>query len=171
MVRTCRACLTPPPVDDRPFLRSRRPEVSRVRRDGCHHGSSTDQDLQYSEQASGTWAALKGLVHRPVLERTAVAAVDLVVQPGEVLGLLGPNGAGKTTTIKMLCGLLHPTSGELDVLGFRPSRRQFDFLRSISVVFGQKSMLWWTSRRTSRCSSTGGSTPWARRSSGAASTS
>ena len=98
---------------------------------------------RYSEQATGTWAALRGLVHRPALERTAVTAVDLVVRPGEVLGLLGPNGAGKTTTIKMLCGLLHPTSGQLDVLGFRPSRRQFDFLRSISVVFGQKSMLWW----------------------------
>jgi ABC-2 type transport system ATP-binding protein len=126
---------------------------------------------RYSEQASGTWAALKGLVHRPVLERTAVAAVDLVVQPGEVLGLLGPNGAGKTTTIKMLCGLLHPTSGELDVLGFRPSRRQFDFLRSISVVFGQKSMLWWDVSTHESLLIHRRIYAWARRSSGAASTS
>ena len=76
-------------------------------------------------------------------ETQAVDGVDLAVRTGSVYGVLGPNGAGKTTTIKMLCGLLRPTDGELEVLGHRPSRRGFDFLSRISVVFGQKSMLWW----------------------------
>jgi ABC-2 type transport system ATP-binding protein len=73
----------------------------------------------------------------------ALTGLNLEVPPGQILGLLGPNGAGKTTTIKMLCGLLRPTSGQVEVLGFSPAAREFEFLRSISVVFGQKSMLWW----------------------------
>lgn len=105
--------------------------------------SALTKTYTYSELPPGTWAAVRSLVRRPRLERTAVSALDLVVGHGEIIGLLGPNGAGKTTTIKMFCGLLHPTSGQLDVLGFRPARRQFDFLRNISVIFGQKSMLWW----------------------------
>jgi ABC-2 type transport system ATP-binding protein len=97
----------------------------------------------YHEQQPGLGGALRGLLRRRQLSRTAVAALDLEIGEGEIVGLLGPNGAGKTTTIKMLCGLLHPTAGELEVLGQRPAERSFGFLRSISVVFGQKTMLWW----------------------------
>lgn len=104
---------------------------------------SLSKTYTFSELSPGTWSAFKSLVRRPRRQHLAVTALDLHVERGEIIGLLGPNGAGKTTTIKMFCGLVYPTSGELTVLGFEPSRRQFDFLRSISVVFGQKSMLWW----------------------------
>jgi ABC-2 type transport system ATP-binding protein len=97
----------------------------------------------FTEQRPGLVGALAGLVRPRRKERLAVDALDLVVPEGQVIGLLGPNGAGKTTTIKMLCGLLRPTNGELEVLGYEPAKRSFDFLRRISVVFGQKTMLWW----------------------------
>jgi ABC-2 type transport system ATP-binding protein len=97
----------------------------------------------YTEQIPGIFGALKGLVRPHRRERLAVDDLHLDVPSGQIIGLLGPNGAGKTTTIKMMCGLLRPSSGELRVLGFEPARRQFGFLRQISVVFGQKNMLWW----------------------------
>jgi ABC-2 type transport system ATP-binding protein len=97
----------------------------------------------FTEQDPGLAGALRGLVRPRRREQLAVDSLDLSVPSGQIIGLLGPNGAGKTTTIKMLCGLLRPTSGELEVLGHQPARRAYDFLREISVVFGQKSMLWW----------------------------
>jgi ABC-2 type transport system ATP-binding protein len=98
---------------------------------------------RYTEQQPGLAGAVKGLFRPDRRERTAVDTLDLTVPKGQIIGLLGPNGAGKTTTIKMLCGLLRPTSGELEVLGHQPAKRGYDFLSRISVVFGQKSMLWW----------------------------
>ncbi|MEV6285902.1 ATP-binding cassette domain-containing protein [Kribbella sp. NPDC051770] len=98
---------------------------------------------RYTEQAPGMRGALKGLLKPVRRQRTAVDALTLTVPEGQVIGLLGPNGAGKTTTIKMLCGLLRPTGGDLQVLDHEPHKRSFDFLSRISVVFGQKSMLWW----------------------------
>jgi len=97
----------------------------------------------FHEQSPGVAGALRDLFRRQRRERVALTGLNLEVPPGQILGLLGPNGAGKTTTIKMLCGLLRPTSGQVEVLGFRPTAREFEFLRNISVVFGQKSMLWW----------------------------
>ncbi|MCO5218211.1 MAG: ATP-binding cassette domain-containing protein [Thermomicrobiales bacterium] len=70
-------------------------------------------------------------------------AISFEIRPGEVVGFLGPNGAGKTTTLKMLSGLLYPTSGELSVLGHIPQKREARYLRRISLVMGQKTMLWW----------------------------
>ena len=72
-----------------------------------------------------------------------VSGVDLAVQPGECFGLLGPNGAGKTTTLKVLSGLLHPTSGEVTVDGHVPRRREHAFLKKIMLVTGQKQQLLW----------------------------
>lgn len=97
----------------------------------------------FHRQRPGLLGALRGAIRRRYETRLAVDRLDLVVRPGEVVGLLGPNGAGKTTTLKMLSGLLHPTAGELAVLGFEPARRQRDFLRRIALVMGQKTMLWW----------------------------
>jgi ABC-2 type transport system ATP-binding protein len=106
---------------------------------------ATDLTKTYTfhRQQPGLLAALRGVFRRETETRLAVDAIDLTVHAGEVVGLLGPNGAGKTTTLKMLSGLLYPTSGHLDVLGFTPSRRDVEYLRRISLVMGQKSMLWW----------------------------
>lgn len=96
-----------------------------------------------SERESGLRAALRSVIRR---EKRAVSAVDGIsfdVMPGEIVGFLGPNGAGKTTTLKMLSGLLFPTSGQIDVLGFTPSRRDKAFLKQITLLMGQRSQLNW----------------------------
>jgi ABC-2 type transport system ATP-binding protein len=97
----------------------------------------------FHQQGSGLVAALRSVVKRTTETRLAVDAIDLTVRAGEIVGLLGPNGAGKTTTLKMLSGLLYPTSGQIDVVGFTPSKRDVEYLRRIALVMGQKSMLWW----------------------------
>jgi ABC-2 type transport system ATP-binding protein len=97
----------------------------------------------FHQQKPGVLAAIRGLGRRTYETRLAVDAIGFTVQPGEVVGLLGPNGAGKTTTLKMLSGLLYPTSGRLEVKGFRPSERDVEYLRRIALVMGQKTMLWW----------------------------
>lgn len=94
-------------------------------------------------QRAGLWGALRGLAH---VERTEVRAVDGVsfrVAPGEVVGYLGPNGAGKSTTLKMLTGLLVPTSGSVVVDGRVPWRERVAYVAGIGAVFGQRSTLWW----------------------------
>jgi ABC-2 type transport system ATP-binding protein len=73
----------------------------------------------------------------------AVDGVDLTVRRGELLGYIGPNGAGKSTTLKMLTGVLHPTSGTVSVCGMRPVPQRIRLARRIGVVFGQRSALWW----------------------------
>ncbi|HEX9076959.1 MAG TPA: ATP-binding cassette domain-containing protein [Anaerolineae bacterium] len=96
-----------------------------------------------SERESGVMAALSSLVHRRVEEIPAVDGISFDLAPGEIVGFLGPNGAGKTTTLKMLSGLLHPTGGELTVLGYIPWKREKAFLRQITLVMGQRNQLVW----------------------------
>ena len=74
---------------------------------------------------------------------TAVDRISLRIAPGEFIGLLGPNGAGKSTTIKMMTGILHPTSGSVLVHGLNPHRRRVEVARHIGAVFGQRTQLWW----------------------------
>ena len=97
----------------------------------------------FHQQRAGLGGALKSLVKRKYETRLAVDRISFSVDRGEVVGLLGPNGAGKTTTLKMLSGLLYTTSGELEVLGHKPSDRKHEYLRRIALVMGQKTMLWW----------------------------
>ena len=96
-----------------------------------------------TERESGVMASLRSLVHRTSEEIPAVDRISFDLQAGEVVGFLGPNGAGKTTTLKMLSGLLHPTAGDVTVLGYIPSRRLSDFLRQITLVMGQRNELVW----------------------------
>jgi ABC-2 type transport system ATP-binding protein len=96
-----------------------------------------------SKRESGVLAALQSLVVRQTEEIPAVDGISFDLAPGEVVGFLGPNGAGKTTTLKMLSGLLHPTSGEISVLGYVPSKRDKAFLRQITLVMGQRNELVW----------------------------
>ncbi len=91
----------------------------------------------------GLSGSLKDLFSPIHQDKTAVGGVSFVLDEGELVGFIGPNGAGKTTTLKMLSGLLYPSGGEVSVLGFNPWKREYDFLRQISLVMGQKNQLWW----------------------------
>ena len=91
----------------------------------------------------GMRAAMRSLFVRHYDEVRAVDEISFHIEPGERVGFLGPNGAGKTTTLKMLAGLLHPTSGEIDVAGHVPFRRSADFLVRVTLVMGQKQQLLW----------------------------
>lgn len=91
----------------------------------------------------GILGAAKGLFTREKTEVEAVKGVSITIEQGELVGFLGPNGAGKTTTLKMLSGILHPTSGEAKVLGFTPSDRRPEMLRKLALVMGNKMQLWW----------------------------
>jgi ABC-2 type transport system ATP-binding protein len=91
----------------------------------------------------GLGAAVRSLIRRTTKAVTAVDGVSFEIEPGEVVGFLGPNGAGKTTTLKMLSGLLYPTSGEINVLGYVPSKREPAYLRQITMVMGNRNQLQW----------------------------
>ena len=106
----------------------------------CHELSKTY--VSHKKQP-GLLGALKGLFTREKTLVEAVKGVTLSIEQGELVGFLGPNGAGKTTTIKMLSGILYPTSGEARVLGVRPFDRRPEMLRQISLVMGNKMQLWW----------------------------
>ncbi|HWA24441.1 MAG TPA: ABC transporter ATP-binding protein, partial [Lacunisphaera sp.] len=91
----------------------------------------------------GFWGGVKGLVKREFEETRAADAVSFSIKEGELVGFLGPNGAGKTTTLKMLSGLIYPTSGKARVAGFDPSKRENAYRRLFALVLGQKNQLWW----------------------------
>jgi ABC-2 type transport system ATP-binding protein len=91
----------------------------------------------------GLWGSIKGLVRRRHDETRAADKVSFQIDEGEFVGFLGPNGAGKTTVLKMLSGLLNPTSGDARVLGFVPWERRNEMKRQFSLLMGQKNALWW----------------------------
>jgi ABC-2 type transport system ATP-binding protein len=95
------------------------------------------------QKQPGLLGAVKSLVRRKYKEVHAVADVSFTIEPGEMVAFLGPNGAGKTTTLKMLSGLIYPTSGTATVLGFIPWERPDAFRRRFSLIMGQKNQLWW----------------------------
>ncbi len=94
-------------------------------------------------QRKGMLGAMRGLVDRGGTEVTAVDDVSFDIPAGEIVGYIGPNGAGKSTTIKMLTGILVPSSGEVSVAGHTPWEERRQLARKIGVVFGQRTQLWW----------------------------
>ncbi|NTU55143.1 MAG: ATP-binding cassette domain-containing protein [Anaerolineales bacterium] len=95
------------------------------------------------EREGGFGAAVRSFFKRKYKDVKAVQEVNFQIEQGEVVGFLGPNGAGKTTTLKMLSGLLHPTGGKATVLGFTPWELKTDYLRSMTLVMGQRNRLSW----------------------------
>lgn len=99
--------------------------------------------FKVAQKGEGFSASITSLFKREYKEVRAVDEISFEIQPGEMVAFLGPNGAGKTTTLKMLSGILYPTSGEVNVLGFKPQDRKPEFQKQISLVMGQKNQLWW----------------------------
>ncbi|MBO9347193.1 MAG: ATP-binding cassette domain-containing protein [Chloroflexus sp.] len=98
---------------------------------------------QVHRKEAGLLGSLRAFVRRRYETVKAVDGIDFTIDTGEMVGFLGPNGAGKTTTLKVLAGLLHPTAGEVRVLGYTPFERKPAFLKQITLVMGQKQQLLW----------------------------
>lgn len=101
------------------------------------------KSFRVAERRTGAFGALAGLFARRYRTVTALKGIDFTLRDGELLGLIGPNGAGKSTTIKILCGILEPTSGRCEVGGLVPWRDRIRHVARIGAVFGQRTQLWW----------------------------
>lgn len=95
------------------------------------------------QKQEGLRGSIKGFFNRQSLQKIALAPINLEMEAGEIIGLVGANGAGKTTLIKLLTGLIHPSSGTAQALGYHPHERSPHYLRQIGVILGQKNQLWW----------------------------
>lgn len=95
------------------------------------------------QKKEGLWQSVRGLFRREYRDVNAVRDVDLQVDEGEFVAFLGPNGAGKTTTLKLLSGVINPTSGTATVMGHVPWKRENEYRRQFALVMGQKNQLWW----------------------------
>lgn len=102
-----------------------------------------NKEFTYYKKETGLGASIRNLFHRQSFVKEAVKDISFSVEKGEMIGLLGPNGAGKTTTLKMLSGILYPTSGQITIHGFIPWERRNEFKKQFSIVMGQKNQLWW----------------------------
>lgn len=122
-------------------------EMSSERSTSCHMLAIDVKDLRkqfrVQQNRAGLSGAMKDLFKRQYREVTAVKDISFQIPQGEICGYIGENGAGKSTTIKMLTGILVPTSGHLEVNGYVPHRDREKFVKGIGVVFGQRSQLWW----------------------------
>ncbi len=107
------------------------------------HVGKLSKHYRVHEKEAGFRGSLNAFFKRDFKTVKAVDEVSFDIAPGEVVGFLGANGAGKTTTLKMLSGLLHPSAGEVRVAGLEPKRRQAEFLKTITLVMGQKQQLSW----------------------------
>ena len=107
------------------------------------HAENLSKTYKVPEREGGFGAAVQSFFKRKYRDVKAVQQVNFEIAQGEVVGFLGPNGAGKTTTLKMLSGLLHPTEGNANVLGYTPWKLEPDYLRSMTLVMGQRNRLSW----------------------------
>jgi ABC-2 type transport system ATP-binding protein len=105
--------------------------------------SNLTKTFRTYKKQPGFKGAIKGLFRRQLEQTVAVNDISFKIEPGELVGFLGPNGAGKTTTLKMLAGLLYPTSGTAKVLGYTPWERADGYRRQFALLLGQKNQLWW----------------------------
>jgi ABC-2 type transport system ATP-binding protein len=96
----------------------------------------------YSKK-EGILNSVKGFWNREYTEKQALKNINLKIESGKIVGLIGSNGAGKTTLLKILAGLIYPSTGSASVLGFEPWKRDYDFLKQMSLLLGQKNQLWW----------------------------
>lgn len=101
------------------------------------------KEYEIEKKKPGLKGAVEGLFKRDVSVKIAVKDLNLQVKEGEFIGVIGPNGAGKTTMMKMLTGIIRPTSGTINVLGYDPGKLQKEFKNQFALVMGQKSQLWW----------------------------
>ena len=104
---------------------------------------SLTKTYKVEKKRPGLTGSLRDLIKPQYKSVMAAKNISFVIDEGELVGFIGPNGAGKTTTLKMLSGLLYPTSGSVQVLGHDPWLREYPFLTQISLVMGQKNQLWW----------------------------
>lgn len=96
----------------------------------------------YSKK-EGIVESIKGLWNREYIEKVALQNITLNIESGKIVGLIGANGAGKTTLLKILSGLIYPSEGKVSVLGYNPWERDYDYLKQMSLLLGQKNQLWW----------------------------
>ena len=109
--------------------------------DSCITLGGLSKEFTVTDRDSNFTSALGSLIRRRTRKIVSVDDLSFDVEAGEIVGFLGPNGAGKTTTVKMLSGLLYPTSGEAQVLGYVPWKRKKDMLKQITLVMGQRNQL------------------------------
>ena len=91
----------------------------------------------------GRFSGIRTLFSREYITKEAVKDISFTIKEGEFVGYIGPNGAGKSTTIKMMTGILHPTQGEVSIMGLNPHQERKKVVRHLGVVFGQRTQLWW----------------------------
>ncbi|MCB1019410.1 MAG: ATP-binding cassette domain-containing protein [Acidobacteria bacterium] len=101
------------------------------------------KEFRTFQRREGLWGAVRDLFHREHRTLRAVDNVSFTIEPGEMVGYIGPNGAGKSTSVKMLTGILVPTSGHIVANGCVPYQQRMDYTRTIGAVFGQRTQLWW----------------------------
>jgi len=102
-----------------------------------------EKTYQVYQKKEGLRSSLRGLFKREYKQVKAVQGIDLQIEQGEFVAFLGPNGAGKTTTLKLLSGVIHPTSGTATVMGHIPWQRENEYRRRFALVMGNKNQLWW----------------------------
>ena len=105
--------------------------------------SNISKTFRVHKKQAGLMNSIKSLFWREWIEKEALKSTSFKIEPGELVGLVGANGAGKTTLVKILSGIIHPTNGDVNILGFRPWERKNEFKKQISLIMGQKAQLWW----------------------------